>query len=98
MFDYLQPADAPVVEGLESHEVVFAKNQPQYNPLRCLKGNTAYGEVLSRWTLTEEQREAVAEGADIYLEISTFNTPLQPIRLAIGNKPHAEIFKEGYRL
>jgi hypothetical protein len=85
MFEYLKPLDGPVVDGLESQEVVYAANQPQYIPLRTLCANGQMGAVLSRWTLSKEQREAVAAGADIFLELSTFHEPLQPIRMAISD-------------
>jgi hypothetical protein len=83
MYDFLDPKDGPVVEGMECEEVVYAKNQPEYIPLRTLKSQS--GIVLSRWTLTEEQRKEIASGADIYLELHTFNNPLQPIRMAISD-------------
>lgn len=85
MLSYLSPKDGPVVEGLEDQEVIYAKDQPQYIPLRTLKANGHMGQVVSRWTLTPEQRKAVAEGADIFLEISTFHQPLQPIRIAVSD-------------
>jgi len=85
MFDYLSPKDGPVVDGLESQETVYAANQPEYIPLRTLKSSGPMGGVLSRWTLTPEQRKAVAEGADIFLELSAFHGPLQPIRMAISD-------------
>lgn len=77
MFEYLKPRNAPVVDGLESQEVVYAENQPQYIPLRTLCANGEMGAVLSR--------EAVAAGADIFLELSTFHETLQPIRMAISD-------------
>lgn len=98
MFEYLQPADRPVIDGLEKHEIVMAKDQPEYNPLRCLLGNTPEGERLSRWTLTEDQRKAVANGADIFLELLTFNRPMNPIRLAVSDNPNPDFFRQGYRL
>lgn len=98
MFDYLEPANRPVVEGLEAHEVIYAKNQPEYNPLRTLLSNTQERRVLSRWTLTPEQRRDVLNGADIFLELMTFGRPLQPIRLAIGDNPNAEYFREQWAL
>jgi hypothetical protein len=85
MFDYLQPRNGPVVDGLEAQEVVYAKDQPEYVPLRTLKSSGRMGAVITRWTLTPEQRKAVAEGADIYLELSTFHQPLQPIRMAVSD-------------
>ena len=85
MFEYLSPRNGPVIDGLESKEVVYAKDQPEYIPLRTLKSDGSMGAVISRWTLTPEQRKAVADGADIFLELSTFHNPLQPIRMAISD-------------
>lgn len=66
MFEYLSPADRPVIDGLEDREVVFAKDQPEYIPLRALVSPDDEKAVLTRWTLTSEQRAAVCDGADIY--------------------------------
>jgi hypothetical protein len=84
-YEYLTIHDGPVIEGLEGLEVVYAKDQPQYLPLRALRADTKEGLVLTRWTLTPKQRKAVAAGADVFLELLTFRQPLQPIRIAIGN-------------
>lgn len=81
---FLNPKDGPVCPGLEQYEKVYAKAQPQYNPLRTLVSNRGERSVLSRWGLTEEQRAKVAAGADIYLELLTFGDPLQPIRMGVG--------------
>jgi len=98
MFEYLQPKDGPVVDGLEPYEIVMAEKQPEYNPLRILPGATPHGERLSRWTFTPEQRLAIANGADIFLELLTFNLPMQPIRIAVGDNPSDEVFRQGYNL
>ena len=86
--DYLQPFDGPVVVGRESEEVVFAKDQPEYIPLRTLAyetyPNSGDIRVMSRWTLTPEQRKKVSEGSDIFLTLLTFGGPLQPILMGIG--------------
>lgn len=84
MFEYMQPKDGPVFEGLEALEVVYAKDQPEYKPLRTLKGLGPMAPVLSRWSFTDEQRKAIADGADVILELSTFSGPLQPIRMAVA--------------
>lgn len=85
--NYLKPFDGPVVPGREAEEVVFAKDQPEYIPLRTLVYETfpQSGDVrvMSRWTLTDEQRKVVAEGGDIYLTCLTFGRPLQPVLLAV---------------
>ena len=83
MFEYLSPKDGPVFEGFEKLEIVYAKHQPQYAPLRTLVSTGPERAVISRWTLTPEQRKAVADGADIILELATFGKPLQPIRMMV---------------
>ena len=85
MLRYLNPKDGPVFDGLEDKEVVFAKDQPQYLPLRTLVSKGGEQRVISRWTLTEDQRKAVADGADIFLMLLTFGEPLQPIQIATGD-------------
>lgn len=86
LLDYLSPKDGPVIAGMESDEVVYAENQPEYKPLRALISGDEEHRVTSRWTLTPEQRIAVANGADIFLELMTFGQPLQPICMAIGTE------------
>jgi hypothetical protein len=85
--DFMQPKDGPVIDGLEGLEVVYAKHQPEYNPLRTLKSAGRYKGVLSRWSFTPEQRKAIADGADILLELSTFGSPLQPTRMMVVTDP-----------
>jgi hypothetical protein len=82
---YLNPKDGPVFEGLEHKEVVYAKDQPQYRPLRTLVSSGEDRKVISRWTLTDEQRIAVANGADIFLTLATYGSPLQPILMAVSS-------------
>ncbi len=84
-WDYLAPKDGPIFDGLESKEVVYAKNQPEYIPLRTLISAGPDRKAISRWTFTEVQRKAVACGADIFLQMLTFGGPLQPVILAIGS-------------
>lgn len=86
MFDYLNSHDGPVVKGLEQHETVYAKDQPEYAPLRTLPGDNGKS-AISRFHLTEEQRKAIADGADIYLEIVHFGGPLAPSRLMVMSEP-----------
>lgn len=85
MFEYLSPRNGPVVDGLQHLETKYAEHQPEYIPLRTLKSKSEMGQVISRWTLTAEQRKMIADGADIFLELSTFHQPLQPIRIAISD-------------
>jgi len=86
MFDYLTLHDGPVVAGLEQHETVFAKNQPQYIPMRTLPGEHG-NSAIARFHPTEAQRKAIAEGADLYLEILHYRGPLAPSRLMVMSEP-----------
>ncbi len=98
MFDYLSSHDGPVVKGLEQFETVYAKNQPEYLPLRTLPGENG-NSAISRFHLTEKQRKAISEGADIYLEILHFKGPLAPSRLMVMDEPSesATHFKEWWK-
>lgn len=50
---------------LQTAETVFAKDQPEFNPLPalCFQG----GAVLTRWKLSDEERERFLETGDIYI-------------------------------
>lgn len=85
MFSFASIKDGPVIEGMEAEEVVYAKDQPQYLPLRSLVSSGPKGRVISRWTFTPEQRKQIAEGADVLLEVSTGHRPLQPLRVMVSD-------------
>ena len=85
IWDYLYPKDGAVIPGLEAEEVIYAKDQPEYLPLRTITSPGPRRKVTSRWTLTQAQRDAIMDGADIFLTLYTFSQPLQPISLAIGD-------------
>ena len=100
---WLDPC-AHILPGLEQQEVTYAKTQPQYNPLATLRSQLVLprrlGEprrsvphrALSRWRPTVWQRELIASGKDIFLELMTFGHPLQPIRMYVADETNrAEI-------
>lgn len=72
---------SPVVIGLEEHEVVVAKNSAVYLPLPALVFNN--GMVMSRWEFTQEERAAIAAGADLFVKVLTFGDRLQPMKFAV---------------
>lgn len=74
----MQPI-SPVCPNLELPEVVYAKDQPEYLPLPSYK--TTDGRVLTRWRLTLGERIRVFLSGDVYLQVLTFNRPLQPVKL-----------------
>lgn len=84
-FDYLMPAQGPVVEGLEDSEKIYALEQGEYLPLRTLRGEHG-ASAIYRCELTEHQRKMIAEGADVLVEILHFGGPLAPSRVMILNQ------------
>lgn len=61
-------------------EVVYAADQPEYQPLPAFK--CVNGKILTRWEFTDEEKRLVAEQGYIYLAVHTFNQPLQPVYLS----------------
>lgn len=62
--------------------VVFGANQPEYIPLPAAVNYKA-GKVLTCWKLTPEEIKRVQETGMVWLEMLTFNQPLQPVRLDV---------------
>lgn len=60
------------------HNVVFAKDQPEYLPLPAYKNQE--GTIVTEWELSIAERNAIMSGANIRISIMTFNKPLQPFR------------------
>jgi hypothetical protein len=72
---------SPIIPGVELPEIVYAKNQPEYRSLPVFRDND--GTVLTRWRLTWRERLLVLWRGDVYLFVSTFNKPLQPLMMEI---------------
>lgn len=93
----IEPHDGPVVVGLEQFETVYAKDQPQYRPLRTLPGRNG-NSAIARFHLSDHQRKAIADGADIYLELLHFRGPLAPSVLMVMSEPaDSENFRQWWR-
>lgn len=60
--------------------VVYGAEQPEYIPLPAQR-NPKTGVVLSCWKLTPQELKKIQETGVIWVEMLTFNQPLQPIRL-----------------
>lgn len=63
----------------EGQNVVYAKDQPEYNPLPAYKDTD--GTVTTCWELTPEELEEVKKSGKIWLSQMTFNRPLQPVNM-----------------
>lgn len=76
----MTPISPVLTEEFKNSEAIYGGED--YVPLPVIRNST--GVVLSRWKLTDEERKAVANGADVFLSVWTFKQPLQPLRVEIG--------------
>jgi hypothetical protein len=67
---------------VEGQHVVYAADQPEYQPLPVWR--KPQGEVVSRWRLTWRERLAALLGRPLYVEVLTYGSPLQPIYLTFS--------------
>ncbi len=69
----------PVLPGFDLEITTFAKDQPEYVPLPSHRQPD--GTVTTRWRLTWSERLRVFLTGDLWLQLLTFNKPLQPVKL-----------------
>lgn len=62
----------------EEQNVVFAKDQPEYQPLPAFRNNSEYGEVVSCWKLSFAERLRILFTGKMWVSLMTFNKPLTP--------------------
>lgn len=72
---------SPVLPNQLVKETIFAKDQPQYQPLPSFR--TAEGIVITRWRFAWQERLRLLFTGDLWLEQHTFNHPLQPVRMNV---------------
>ena len=72
---------SPIIPGVQLPETVYAKDQPEYEPLPVFKMED--GTLLSRWKLTWKERLIALWKGDVYLWTLTFNRPIQPVMLQV---------------
>lgn len=70
---------SPVIPGVKTPEVVYAKDQPPYIPLPAYREGD--GTITTRWQLSWKERLQVLFKGCIWLSVMTFNKPLQPVQL-----------------
>lgn len=70
---------SPVIKGYE--EVVYAKDQPEYLSLPAIRQSD--GCIVTRWQMSWYERIKTLLTGSIYLEVLTFNNPLQPLKMSV---------------
>ena len=58
---------------------VYAKDQPEYLPLPVYEDNEQGGRVFHCWQLTLKERIKVLFTGKLWINVLSFNRPLQPI-------------------
>ena len=66
--------------------IVFAKDQPEYQPLPALKLDTPEGEVISCWKMSWKERINVFITGRVWLSLMSFNKPLTPSFMSVNRK------------
>lgn len=66
--------------------VIFAEDQEEYISLPALKIEGKEGNVITCWKLSFIERIRILFGKRIYLDLMTFNNPLQPIKMSTKRK------------
>lgn len=64
--------------------ITYAENQPEYLPLPALKMDD--GEIVTCWKPSIKEKLKIVFKGKIWLNVLTFNKPLQPLRMS-ANKP-----------
>ncbi|MBA4852060.1 hypothetical protein [Emticicia sp. BO119] len=57
---------------------VYAKNQPEYQPLPGFKADSPQGEFISCWKLSFKERLMILFTGKLWVSLMTFNKPLTP--------------------
>lgn len=76
----------------KEQNVVYAKDQPQYQPLPAHKNKEGMGEVISCWKLTFWERVKLLFTGKLWVSLCMFGKPLTPSFFTVNkydvfNKP-----------
>lgn len=63
--------------------IVFAKDQPEYEPLPAFREDSPQGEVITCQKLSFKERLIVLFTGRVWLAMLTFNKPLTPIFMSV---------------
>lgn len=64
-----------------SRAVVIAEHQSEFNNLPSIR--TPDGQVITRWTFTDEERLAIVRGEDVYITLLS-DGPINPLFATVG--------------
>lgn len=61
----------------EGSNIIFGKNQKEYDNLPAKISKGVYGKAVFLWELTESEKHHISENKELWLTVLTFNTPPQ---------------------
>lgn len=74
----------PIDPGHEhGRRIEITKEQEEYSTLVARTPDDLEGTIVTRWQFSDEERRAMAAGADVYLRVLTFGRPLQPLQMSV---------------
>lgn len=68
----------------QGQNLVIAEDQPEYQPLPAHLDRTT-GMVTTCWQLSDTEKAELLRTGRLYLQVLTFNQPLQPVMLHATN-------------
>lgn len=71
MMEIVDPRIDPRLVPDGSRAVVIAEHQAEYRDLPSVR--TPNGYVITRWSLSDEERRAILEGQDVFVTIGPVN-------------------------
>lgn len=77
----------------KEQNVVFAKDQPEYQPLPAFRNDSPQGEVISCWQLSLRERVRILLTGKLWVSLLSFNKPLTPTYFTTIKKEVIEVPK-----
>lgn len=77
----------PISPNTGAKEVVVGEEQSEYRPISVARYHDSDIDavhLVTRWTMTPEERALVASGADIFVAQVNFGSPMAPLIVQVG--------------
>ena len=79
--EIVDPRVDPALVPEGSRAVVIAEHQDEYRDLPSIR--TPNGYVITRWSLTDEERAAILRGEDVFITLLSHG-PINPLFATVG--------------
>jgi hypothetical protein len=79
--EIVDPRVDPALVPDGSRAIVIAEHQDEYRDLPSIR--TPDSQVITRWTLSDDERAAIVRGEDIYITLLSFGA-INPLFATVG--------------